>query len=254
MDFSSPTTDIRLQSYLLGEVEFQAALRFQRRLHYEVSGDRSRAILMLCEHPAGISVGRHGSRAHILCEPEELRARRWDVQWVNRGGGTWLHLPGQLAAYAIVPLDRLNLGVGDYVQRLQRVIVAAVTDCGIRGATRTDRPGVFVGPRLLAPVGVAVKDWVSYFGFCINVNSALWLYRAIRSGAGEDGMTSLERERRYRLHPAMIRQLMISHFQAEFGFNQTAVFSSHPALRGSWQRCDENAVTDGRASRIGTVE
>ena len=36
-------TEIALQVYLLGEVDFEAGLRFQRRLHYEISGDRSRA-------------------------------------------------------------------------------------------------------------------------------------------------------------------------------------------------------------------
>src|SRR5688572_3217932 len=84
-----------LQAYLLGSVDFETALRLQRRLHYEVSGDREQACLILCEHPPIITVGRQGSRAHIFCEPEELRARQWRVRWVNRGGGTWLHLGGQ---------------------------------------------------------------------------------------------------------------------------------------------------------------
>ena len=81
-----------LQVYLLGTVDFEALLRFQRRLHYEISGDRSQAALILCEHPPLITVGRHGSRAHILMEPHELQVRGWRVRWVNRAGGCWLRL------------------------------------------------------------------------------------------------------------------------------------------------------------------
>src|SRR5262245_30846503 len=80
-----------VQVYLLGPVEFEAALALQRRLAYHVAGDRDVAALLLCEHPPLITVGRQGSWAHILCEPEELKARRWQVRWVNRGGGCLLH-------------------------------------------------------------------------------------------------------------------------------------------------------------------
>src|SRR5262245_61745678 len=86
--------DSVLQVYLLGAVDFEAALSLQRRLVYEVTGDRACAALVLCEHPPLITVGRQGSHAHILCGPEELRSRRWRIRWVNRGGGCLLHLPG----------------------------------------------------------------------------------------------------------------------------------------------------------------
>src|SRR3984957_11678561 len=78
-----------LQAYLLGTVDFEAALVLQKRLVYDISGNRSQAALILCEHPPCITVGRQGSRAHILYEPEELHQRRWPIRWVNRGGG-WL--------------------------------------------------------------------------------------------------------------------------------------------------------------------
>src|SRR4051812_43090928 len=90
-------TAAALRVYLLGLVEFEAVLAVQRALVYQVAGERDTAGLVLCEHPPLITVGRHGSPAHIRCGPEELRARRWRVRWVNRGGGCLLHLPGQLA-------------------------------------------------------------------------------------------------------------------------------------------------------------
>jgi lipoyl(octanoyl) transferase len=231
--------EIALQVYLLGEVDFEAGLRFQRRLHYEVSGDRSRAALVVCEHPPLITVGRQGSRSHIRAEPEELRARQWRVRWVNRGGGTWLHFPGQLAVYPILPLDRLGLGVEEYLHRLQDVVIDLLAEFSLAGTTRPGQYGICMGSRLLASMGVAVHDWVSYFGFCLNVNPPLMPFRLIRSGTEEEPATSLERERHGRLRPTHVRQLLIEQFCKHFGFTRSAFFSSHPSLQGSAQRCRE---------------
>src|SRR5947209_1811229 len=96
-----------LQVYLLGEVEFEAALALQRRLVYELGGDRTGGALVLCEHPPLLTIGRQGSWGHVLCSAEERAARRWPVRWVNRGSGCLLHVPGQLALYAVLPLDQL---------------------------------------------------------------------------------------------------------------------------------------------------
>src|SRR5712691_2322736 len=141
--------DLRLQVYLLGSVEFEAALALQQRLAYQVAGDRNHAALVLCEHPPLITVGRQGSRSHLLCEPEELRARRWRVRWVNRGGGCLLHLPGQLAIYPILPLDRLALGLQSYLDRLHNVVAQVLGDFSVRAQTRPGRPGLWVGERLI---------------------------------------------------------------------------------------------------------
>src|SRR5262245_757277 len=112
-----------LRAYLLGSTDFDAALQLQHALVSQVAGEHRAAALVLCEHPPLITVGREGSPLDIRCGPEELRARRWRVRWVNRGGGTMLHLPGQLAVYPVIPLERQKLGVEAYVRRLQEVIV-----------------------------------------------------------------------------------------------------------------------------------
>ena len=224
-------TDTVLQAYLLGPVEFEAALALQRRLVYTVTGDRGNAFLVLCEHPPLISVGRQGSRTHIRFEPDELRARRWAVRWVNRGGGCLLHVPGQLAVYPVLALDRLGLGVQGYLERLQAVVLAVLDDFGVRGQTRLGQPGVWVGSRMIADVGVAVRSWVSYYGGALNINPALDVFRGVRTGGPVDGpMTSLERERRGPLRPALVRERLLEHFAALFGFSRVSLFSDHPSL------------------------
>src|SRR5262245_59911582 len=126
------SSDTLLRVYLLGKVEFEAALRLQRRLRDQAELER-RAALVLCEHPPLITVGRQGSSAHLLFDPDELRAWRWPVRWVNRGGGCVLHLPGQVALYAVVPMRPLGLGVQDHLDRLHRVLVATLDDFRVQG-------------------------------------------------------------------------------------------------------------------------
>lgn len=225
-------SDLTLQVYLLGSVEFETALTFQRRLAYQVSGDRSGGFLVVCEHPPLITVGRHGSRAHILCEPEELRNRRLPVRWVNRGGGCLLHAPGQLAIYPILPLDRLGLGLQAYLDRLQDVLIALLDDFNVRGQSRSGQAGVWVQGRPIAGVGVAVRDWVTYYGVYLNVAPDLEPYRRVRfPGTGEHGtMTALARERRGLVRPAHIRERLLEHFAERFPIGRTALFHDHPSL------------------------
>jgi lipoyl(octanoyl) transferase len=239
---SDTASDIALQVYLLGPVEFDAALALQRLLVYQVAGDRASAALVLCEHPPLITVGRHGSRSHIHYEPEELHALRWPVRWVNRGGGCLLHLPGQLAVYPILPLDRLGLGLQAYLDALRDVLAALLADFGIEAAGRPDRPGVWAGPRPIAAVGVAVRQWVTYYGAALNVNPDLVPFRRVHClGPAEEPMTSLERERRGPLRPSLVRERLLEHFTARFPFARTALFSDHPALQ---RRAPSDAVAN----------
>src|SRR5205807_9599761 len=116
-----------------------------------------------------------------------------------------------------------------YLDRLQETLVAVLDDFGVRGETRAGWPGVWVGTRLIAGTGVAVRDWVAYYGAALNVNPELHPFRLVHSG-GDGPMTSLERERRAPLRPALVRQRLLEHLADRFGFPRTALFSHHPAL------------------------
>ncbi len=221
-----------LRVYLLGSADYEAVLRLQQSLVYEVAGDRRAAALVLCEHGPLITVGRHGGPAQVGFSREELEARGWRVRWVNRGGGCLLHLPGQLAAYPILPLDRLRLGVEAYLAKLHRVVLRLLDDFGVRGQTRPGQAGVWVADRAIAVVGVAVRDWVAYHGLALNVEPDLTPFRLVQTGGPEDGpMTSLARERRGPVRPALVRERLLEHFTTTFGFEDAEVFFGHPTLQ-----------------------
>lgn len=237
-----------LQAYLLGMLDFESMLRLQRRLHFDVTSDRRQAAVVLCEHAPTITIGRQGSRAHVHLEPEELNTRRWTVRWVNRGGGCLLHVPGQIALYSVLPLDRLGYSLPDYVERLGGAIRDLLEDFSLHAEIRVDERGVWVGERLLAAVGVSVRDWVTTFGAYINIHPALDLFRCVTTVHDcLEPMTSLERERRGPVRPSLVRERLIEHFRARFGYGRVTLFSEHPLLAGS----SLGSPLDRRAASIG---
>jgi lipoyl(octanoyl) transferase len=222
-----------LQVYLLGSLDFDTALSLQRRLVYEIAGDRTQAALILCEHPPLITVGRQGSWRHILAGFNELKDRRLAVRWVNRGGGCLLHALGQLAIYPILPLDHMQLSVPQYLNLLQDTLRAVLHDFSVHTTRHLEHPGLLVADRPIAEIGVAVRDWVSYYGAALNINPDLEPFHLVQTGGGGGAapMTSLERERHGPLRPALVRQCLLEHFAARFGFERTTLFSDHAALR-----------------------
>jgi lipoyl(octanoyl) transferase len=233
MNFQPPppaAAGLTLQTYLLGSLEFETALVFQRRLAFQVTEARTLAALVLCEHLPLITVGRDGSRIHILCEPEELRARRWAIRWVNRGSGCLLHLPGQMAAYPVLPLDRLGLGLQAYLDRLHEVAIAVLDDFSVRAEPRPGQAGLWVNGRPIAGIGIAVRNWVTYYGIYLNVAPDLEPFRRVRFSGSSEPMTSLARERRGLVRSALVRQRFVEHFAAHFHFDQLSLFSDHPSL------------------------
>ncbi len=237
------TADPALQVYLLGAIDYEGMLRFQQRMVYEISGDRTRGLLVLCEHPPLISVGREGSHEHIGFEPAELDAREWPVRWVNRGGGCLLHLPGQLAIYPILPLDRLGLDLRGYLERLHAVLLEVLLGLGVPAEVRHGQAGLWSNGRMIAQVGVAVRDWVSYFGAALNVHPDMEPFRRVLcAGPGEPPMTSIARELREPVRDATVRQRLIEAFARQLGFRRTSLFHHHPALQ-------RPAPTDAVATR-----
>lgn len=224
-----------LEVYLLGSVDFDDIQQLQRRLVYDL-GDRDRpggGALILCEHPSTISVGRSGSRAHILLDDVELRAQGFQVRWVNRGGGCVMHLPGQLVGYVVLPLERSKLDVQRFVDGLHRVLIAVLAEFDLVGTTRPDEPGVFLGQSRVGTVGVAVNRWIGYHGFTLNVSTFLEPFEWIStwSHGASTREASIESWRQRPAPMAKVREAVIRQVEAVFGLERHHLYTHHPLIR-----------------------
>jgi lipoyl(octanoyl) transferase len=230
---TTPPPAAPLEVYLLGLAEFEDVQALQRRLVYEF-GEREGGAVILCEHPPTITVGRSGSRAHIRADDEELRACDIRVRWVNRGGGVVLHLPGQVAAYVILPLAPLGLDLQGYVDGLYQAIRDTLAEFDLSGSTRTGFPGVFLGEERVATVGVAVNRWIAYHGFTLNVGPFLAPYGLLEeAGPGGRGLrqTSMEARRQRPAPMSKVREALVRRIEQTFGLERHVVFTDHPMIR-----------------------
>jgi len=222
-----------LEVFLLGLEDFDEIQRLQRRLVYE-QAEGGGASLILCEHPPTISVGRTGSRLHILADDEELRAWGIKVHWVNRGGGCVMHLPGQIAAYLALPLRPLELSLARYIDGLHQAIIGVLGEFDLRGERRAEAPGVFLGASRVASVGVAVNRWVAYHGFTLNVGPFLAPFHLIAE-PGLGGMplhqTSMESRRQRPAPMNRVREALVRQVETAFGLARHHVYTGHPQVR-----------------------
>ena len=222
-----------VETYLLGRVDFLRCLELQQRLIGQIGQrDDGQIVLLLCEHGGVITVGRGGSPSDVFAESRMLRSRQIDVRWVNRGGGCLVHCPGQLAIYPIVPLRWHGFSVGEYLERLQAGIVETLDDLGVHGQTSPGRHGVWGRTGQLATLGIAVRDWVAYYGAYLNVCPPMGLFRLVETDPLEKTrMSCLVAERRGPVRMATVRSTLVEHLVSAFGCSRYHLYTGHPQLR-----------------------
>ena len=224
-----------LEAFLLGSVDFDRALALERRLIVEC-GDRDdgQMILLLCEHPSIITVGRGGSPGDIAMQSSLIRNRQIEVRWVNRGGGCLVHCPGQLAIYPIVPLRWHGFTVGEFLNRFSRGVIESLDELNI---PVQPHPAVFPNRLMgrtgqLAAFGLSVRRWVTYYGAYLNVCPPMGLFRLVESDPrGKTKMSCLVAERRGPVKMTTVRATLIRRLAECFGCDRYHLYTGHPLLR-----------------------
>lgn len=220
-----------LSVHLLGLVDFDAALAVQRHLVSEThASQRQTAHLILCEHPPGVSIGREGSRADLLVEETELQSRQMAIRWVSRGGATWVHLPGQLAAYLVVPVERRQQSAGAFRQALLRALQGTAADQRVAAWRSEASPGLATRYGQVGFLGATIKDGVSEFGCVLNVSTPPEALELIRWRSAEDRVSCLAAARMRPLDMAGVRESLIRRLAQALDYSTYHLFTGHPLL------------------------
>ena len=183
----------------LGLVPYAAAWELQRRLVAARKADAAPDVLLLCEHPNVITLGRNGKREHLLASDQLLRQMSVEFHLTDRGGDITYHGPGQLVGYPILNLAAIRRDVVWYVRSLEEAMIRATADFGIAAARRPGKTGVWVAAarkqeEKLAAIGVHLSRWVTSHGFAYNVATDLRYFDLIvPCGIADRRATSLER-------------------------------------------------------------
>ena len=213
----------------LGTLPYGRALELQRDVaRRRISGEISQDVLLLVEHPPVVTLGRTAKAANLVASPEFLASQGVELFEVERGGDITFHGPGQLVGYPVFDLKRHRRDLHWYLRQVEEALIQAVAGFGI-SAGRVDKyTGVWVNvseaagpdseaasaadstvagpefpapgpetraPRKLASIGVHARDWVTWHGFALNVNTDLRYFDLIvPCGISDVIMTSVARE------------------------------------------------------------
>jgi len=129
--------------------------------------------LWVVEHPAVYTLGQAGKLEHIL-NPGQI-----EVVPSDRGGQVTYHGPGQVVVYTLLDLRRAGFGIRELVVRLENAVIDTLEKCGISAMGRRDAPGVYVGEKKIAALGLRVRRGCAYHGLSLNIDIDLKPFQGI---------------------------------------------------------------------------
>lgn len=194
----------------LGLVSYDESLENMRRF----TRDRSELTedeLWLTEHPPTYTLGLKTKAEHILNHDHKIPLIQSD-----RGGQITYHGPGQIVAYTLLDLRRLNLTVRKAVRLLEQTTINLLSSLGIVAFGDKARPGVYVNGKKIASLGLKIRNGCSYHGIALNVDMDLKPFDNINPCGYPDLNVTQLKELNVNLSIDEVRQLWVDQFILSF--------------------------------------
>ena len=200
-----------LEVQRLGRTSFEEAYELQRKLLEQRIAGEITDTLVLTEHDPVITVGRGAQSAELANPPHP-------VFEVERGGEATYHGPGQLVAYPIIALPEERHDVHRYLRDLEEVVIRCLAEVQVEGRRREGFTGVWIGDRKVCSTGVAVRRWVTWHGFALNIHTDLTAFEGFRPCGLEPAVMTRVADHA-QIPPAnlLFEVLAVKHFLEVFG-------------------------------------
>ncbi len=177
--------------YLLSRVDYEKGLEIQKKVFDDVLSGKADNVLLLLEHNPVITLGRAGKITNLLADEKYLERLGIKVHRVERGGDITYHGPGQLVGYPVLNLDKKR-DIHLLVRNVEEVLIRTVGSYGIKAKRINGLTGVWADNEKIAAIGMAVKKWISYHGFALNVKTDMSHFNFIKPcGIDDKGVTSM---------------------------------------------------------------
>ena len=182
----------------LGLIGYAEAWNLQKRLVAARKAGAIEDVLLLCEHPHVITLGRNGKREHLLASELVLKQKGVEFHATDRGGDITYHGPGQIVGYPILNLGAIRRDVVWYVRMLEEALIRATAEFGLNAERVPGKTGIWVRSEekeeKLAAIGVHISRWVTSHGFAYNFATDLRYFDLIvPCGIADCRTTSLEK-------------------------------------------------------------
>ena len=198
----------------LGLTEYQRALEIQKTLVKERLDNSTPDTLLLVEHPHVVTLGKQTS-------PNDVLDNSIPIVKVDRGGSATYHGPGQLVGYIIMDLKSKGISVPILISKIHEIIILTLDELDIKAKREKNDTGVWIGQKKIASIGLSVRNWITYHGFSLNVNTDLERFNAIRPcGYDSQVMTSVNSIKRKEYSKEVIQTKVIRNFSNVFEYNK----------------------------------
>jgi lipoyl(octanoyl) transferase len=209
----------------LGRIGYADAWDLQQRLVAARKAGAAPNLLLFCEHPHVLTLGRNGHIENLRVPQSALDRLGVEFHHSNRGGDVTYHGPGQIVGYPILQLAEIRRDVGWYVRQLEEVMIGAAAALGVSAFRVPGRTGVWTRPagaagareEKLGAIGVHISRWVTSHGFAFNVCTDLSYFDLIvPCGIADSRATSLERLLARPVSPSEILPVLAAEFGRAF--------------------------------------
>jgi lipoyl(octanoyl) transferase len=156
-----------------GQIAYAEGLQLQQSCSEALQQDCCGNSLILLEHKPVITLGRNAAASGVVVPTERLAALGIEVHRIGRGGEATYHGPGQVVGYPILNLRSLKLGVRQYVELLEEVMIQTARKFQVDAYRVSGRQGIFCQQGKLGAVGVAVSRGITSHGFAFNISPDL---------------------------------------------------------------------------------
>lgn len=166
-------TEKMINTLDLGKRDYKEVWDMQRELHLKRVDGEIPDTLILVEHNPVVTIGKSGKSENIKMPVQMLKEKGIDLYHIERGGDVTFHGPGQLVGYPIFNIKQGLVGIKRFITMIEDVIIGVLADFDIKAEKRERLIGVWTEMGKICSIGIAVKRWVSFHGFALNVNTDL---------------------------------------------------------------------------------
>jgi lipoyl(octanoyl) transferase len=167
--------------------------------------------LWLVQHPAVFTQGQAGKAEHVLA------AGDIPVIQVDRGGQVTYHGPGQIVAYPLLDLRRLDIGVKALVCKIEEALLRVLASYGVQAVRRPGAPGIYVDDAKIASLGLRVRRGCSFHGLAFNIDMDLEPFQRINP-CGYAGLEVTDLSHFAAVELAVVEQRLVQELAGQLGF------------------------------------
>ena len=174
----APTVTITPEFLHLGNQVYADTYEQMRSL---VQGESFNDQIWLLQHPPVYTLGTAADPSHVL-NPGDI-----PVIQTDRGGEVTFHGPGQLVIYFLLDIKQKKIGPKTLVANLQNLIQNILQHYSIESSFIEGAPGVYVGEKKIASIGLRISKGRTYHGISLNVDMDLTPFSLINP-CGYEGL------------------------------------------------------------------